>query len=67
MARYRIDIDNEDAGAEGGDWTATLMESFGMGAVSEPVSVGIGHTAREAVGNIDWHHDWTRYQIEKED
>ena len=65
MARYRIDIDNEDSGADGGDWTATLIELFDMAVVSETISVGIGYTAREAVANLDWHHDWTRYQIER--
>lgn len=63
MDRYRIDIEKD---ADEGTWTATLIELFDMAVISEPVSVGKGYTAREAVGNIDWHHDWTRYQIKKE-
>lgn len=67
MARYQIVIDNEDAGAEGGDWCAALFEELEDGSTGDMITSGVGYTAREAVADLDWHHDWTDYLIERED
>lgn len=64
MAHYTIDIDNQDTGADGGDWTAALFMIDNDGESSDSISVGIGSTVREAVADLDWHHDWTEYLSE---
>lgn len=70
MAEYMVRISDEEMEPfEDGSptWSAVLVEDLGDGELSDGISVGMGATAREAVTDLDWHHDWTQYQIEKED
>lgn len=62
MAHYRINITDEDSAD--GMWRAKLIEELPMATISRVISEGEGFTVRAAVADLDFHHDWTRYQIE---
>lgn len=62
---YQISIDKDD---ETGTWNAALLEETDFGlTIGDPITTGTGNTAREAVGDLDWHHAWTRHLIAKDE